>query len=80
MMLWGNENHERVVGLYRMVPPLVRNQSVTAERPEENANSNVSSRVCLHFESTNKESLFPALAHFCVLVHIAMSWNCTLDS
>ena len=47
MMLEGNENHERVVGAYRMVPPLVRYQSVAAERPEENTNSNVSSAVSL---------------------------------
>jgi len=79
MMLEGNENHERVVGVYRMVPPLVRHQSVAAERPEDNANSNVSSAVCLQVASANEGSLFPALAHFCVLVHIAMSQNSVLD-
>jgi len=56
-----------------MVPPLARYQSVVAERPEESENSNVSSVVCLQVPSVNKGSLFPALAHFCVLVHMTMS-------
>jgi len=57
MMLEGNENHVRVVGVCRMVPPLVRHQCVAAVRPEEIANSNVSSAICLQVANAIKGSL-----------------------